>query len=102
MAEPIEIHDAAMQLAEAADLLRRHGNLIDARRSYSDAFDLALEAANAFANKMNYEPTRSILYRSAASLALEAKRNRECEKVVCQALLGNPPSDIAADLREIL
>ena len=48
------------------------------------------------------EPSRSVLLRSAASLAFECHELREAERLASQALGGEPPSEIAQELRELL
>lgn len=51
---------------------------------------------------MNEEPTRSVFYRSAASLALQCEEFRETERLIATALSGNPPNEIAEELRDLL
>ena len=41
-------------------------------------------------------------YRSAASLALQCQQFREAERLIATALSGNPPVEIAEELRELL
>jgi hypothetical protein len=48
------------------------------------------------------EPTHSVLHRSAAVLALECSELREAERLIGRALAGNPPVDIANELRDLL
>jgi hypothetical protein len=47
------------------------------------------------------EPTRSVLLRSAASLALDCNLIAESEKLICTALAGAPPPEIADELRDL-
>ena len=47
------------------------------------------------------EPTRSITFRSAASLAMQCGKYLEAEKLITQGLDGNPPADIAQELRDL-
>lgn len=65
------------------------------------AFELEAEAASAFATRLDDEPTRSVLYRSAATLALDCKQVNDAERLICTALSGNPPEQIAEELREL-
>ena len=53
-------------------------------------------------NLFDLEPTRSVLHRSAATLAVECSELREAEKLIGRALAGNPPDDIANELRDLL
>ncbi len=41
------------------------------------------------------------MFRSAATLAIEAMRFTEAEQMVCMALAGSPPADIAEELRDL-
>ena len=50
----------------------------------------------------NPEPGLSILYRSAASLAIQCGRYREAEQLIAKALSGNPTEEIARELRQLL
>jgi hypothetical protein len=54
------------------------------------------------ADQFNLEPTRSVLHRSAAALALECSELREAERLIGRALAGNPPEEIANELRDLL
>ena len=47
------------------------------------------------------EPTESVLFRSAASLAYTIGEYREAERLICMGLAGNPPSEIADELRSL-
>ena len=48
------------------------------------------------------EPSRSVLHRSAASLAEQCGEFREAERLIAVALSGNPPEEIAEELRDLL
>jgi hypothetical protein len=62
------------------------------------AFEAEKQAAFFLLSKFDNEPMRSLVFRSAASLALQCKRYLEAKKMVHQGLAGNPPDDIAAQL----
>ncbi len=47
------------------------------------------------------EPTRSVLFRSAAQLAFNYGEIREAEQLLSAALAGNPPGDILLELRTL-
>ena len=97
-----EKHEEAMDLAEKAFLAKRQGD----EKAYKDltvqALKLEAEAAHAVRDDLGAEPTRSVLYRSAASLAFQAKKFREAEQLVTNGLAGNPPEEIADELRDLL
>ena len=65
------------------------------------ALELEAEAAGRVANDVTAEPTRSVLHRSAATLAVECGELHLAEKLIARALAGAPPSDIAAELKDL-
>ncbi|HLJ53775.1 MAG TPA: hypothetical protein VKT77_01985 [Chthonomonadaceae bacterium] len=95
-------HTLAMEYAESAHEARRRGDSAGASQKFADAFLLEKQAAEAMAPFVDIEPTRSILLRSAASLALECKRDDEAERLACLGLSGTPPVDIKTELRDVL
>ncbi len=97
------LHNDAMDLALKGDIIAKQadGN-DDARNCYAMAFEKEQEAALLADFLHNPEPGLSILYRSAASLALQCGKLREAERLVAKALSGNPPSEIAIELRDLL
>ena len=96
------LHDEAMQWAEKA-LVARHDNNEQRSIDYSQkAFLLEAEAAALIPNEKASEPTRSILYCSAASLAFEAKCFKEAEYLAIQGLAGFPSGRIEKELKTFL
>jgi hypothetical protein len=95
-----ELHHKAMEWAEKADLARIHGETAKAQSLVHKALELEKEAASLCPEDL--EPTRSVLYRSAASLALQCKRIRDAEQLIATALAGNPHEEIANELRELM
>ena len=65
------IHDKAMMLAQEAIMARIGNNETKAQMLYKQSFDLEREAAYIYAERFDKEPIRSILYRLAASLAID-------------------------------
>ena len=64
------------------------------------ALDKEDEAASLVAGP-DVEPTRSVLHRSAAALAYHCKEYRKSEILISTALAGNPPEEIANELRSL-
>lgn len=87
-----------MDYADEADAAKRAGEGERARELFSQALELETQAAE-FADA---EPARSILYRSAATLALDCKLHRRAEILAATGLVGSPPSDIAEELRDVI
>lgn len=84
MTDTAALHDDAMEAADRGDRARRSGNHRDARAHFLHALELERRAADA----EHTEPSRSILYRSAAWLALEAEDAAEAERLAACGLSG--------------
>ena len=102
MPDITQLHRAAMELADEAAANRRRGHNAQALGLTRNAFELERAAAQQIENELEFEPTRSVLLRSAASLALECDETREAERLIGRALSGNPPDEIAEELRDLL
>jgi len=96
------LHHEAMQLVDKAERFRREGDAGQAARLLEQAFEQERQAAGLSAADQALEPTRSVLHRSAASLAIECGRLRDAEQLIAAALSGNPPDAIAEELRDLL
>jgi hypothetical protein len=101
MSTVTELHNQAMELVDEAYFARRAQEHELAVQHLRRAFELEREAAEYLWNERSAEPSRSILYRSAAALALQCGDNREAERMASAGLSGNPPADIADELRDI-
>ena len=69
---------------------------------FKKAFEFEKQAFIKFDLESNAEPTRTVLLRSAANLALLATLPREAEKLISIGLAGDPPDELAEELRDIL
>ena len=65
-------------------------------------FTFEKKAAVEIAGDFDFEPSRSVLHRSAASLALQCGEFREAERLIAGALAGFPPDEVADELRDLL
>jgi hypothetical protein len=97
-----KFHNEAMDLVEAAVVAQIKGNLESAAQLTRQAYELERKAAGRCVNDLAYEPTRSVLHRSAASLALRCGEYRQAERLIAVALSGEPPEEIANELRDLL
>ena len=97
-----DLHHEAMRLTNQADHLRRVGDLEGARTQLRLALDQERQAAALAAGDLTLEPTRSVLHRSAATLAFQCGDFREAEHLIAVALGGSPPETIADELRDLL
>jgi hypothetical protein len=97
-----EIHIKAIELADSAFILKFKGNIDAAIKIFYEAFQLEKQAALLAKEQNIGEPTISVLLKSAASLAINANEFNEAEKLICLALYGEPPFEIAEELRNLL
>jgi hypothetical protein len=96
-----QVHRKAMILAQDAYVSLIKGDEATAFQLYEEAFLLEREAALSLFSDEAKEPTRSVLFRSAATLAMKCKKFREAEKMAALGLAGNPPEEIANELRDL-
>ena len=101
MSQIQDLHRQAMDLAEQADLKKLRGETPQVQELLQQALKLESEAAGMVANDITAEPTRSVLHRSAATLAVECGELSLAERLIARALAGAPPSDIAAELKDL-
>jgi hypothetical protein len=96
-----KVHREAMVLMQDALVAEVKGDKITALQLFSAAFDLEREAALDLAEAHDKALTRAVLFRSAASLAMNCGRFEEGEAMIKMGLSGNPPREIADELREV-
>ncbi|BAY47295.1 hypothetical protein SAMD00079811_49130 [Scytonema sp. HK-05] len=101
MSQIRELHQQAMDLAEMAEVAKLRGNLTQAEQLSRQAFEKELQAAQLIASDVEAEPTRSVLHRSAATLAIDCGKIDSAERLIAIALSGNPPQEIAEELKDL-
>lgn len=102
MNEVTELHEKAMEFYDEAFFARREGKQSLANKKLREALELETQAAEMLKDRLEIEPSRSVLYRSAASMAISCAEYRQAEKLIATALAGNPPEEIAEELRDLL
>ena len=95
------IHEKAMALSQEATMARIWNDEPKAQTLYKESFGLEREAAFIYSERFDKEPIRSILYRSAASLAVECHLYQEADLLIQQGLSSSTPSDVMKDFREL-
>lgn len=95
------LHQEAMDLAELAQVAKLRGEVEQSNHLLKQAFAQESSAAALIANHWEYEPTRSVLHRSAASLAIECGEFEMANRLIVTALSGNPPAEIAEELQDL-
>lgn len=98
MTDTAALHDEAMAIADEGDRARRTGDHPEAREYFARAMALERRAADAETT----QPSRSILYRSAAWLALEAEDAVEAERLAACGLSDREvPDRVKGELRAV-
>jgi hypothetical protein len=96
-----ELHDKAMELAHRA-LVARHNDQWDEASSLArQALLFERQAAELVPLIESSEPTRSILYRSAASLAYQCRDYKSAQRLIAQGLSGYPPLQVEKELQDL-
>ncbi|GAX46319.1 hypothetical protein NIES4075_73400 [Tolypothrix sp. NIES-4075] len=90
-------HQQAMDLAEAAAVARLRGTPEQPAQLTRQAFEQEAQAAVLIASTLDAEPTRSVLHRSAASLAIECGELQAAElKLATEAPVNGGRSNVAS------
>lgn len=92
------IHGRAMDFMRVAKQDLENRDKDNYLKNTQAAFDLEQEAAYALLSNFESEPTRSVLFRSAANLAYNLGQYNKAEKLIYQALSGSPHAEIRAEL----
>lgn len=101
MSQIQELHQQAMDSAEMAQVAKLRGDLALAEQLFRQAFEKERLAAELIASNLEAEPTRSVLHRSAATLAIDCGEIHTAERLIAIALSGNPPREIAEELKDL-
>lgn len=101
MSETQRLHNEAMTKANEALIAQKKGDNIQYLTLTKEAFEKEKAAALQLFAKTEAEPTRSVLFRSAAWLAFNCGQIRESEKLISAAIAGNPPLEILKELRTL-
>lgn len=97
-----DLHKKALEIVDVAFINNFNGNEDIAIAKFKEALDFEKKAAFLAKQENIGEPSESILFRSAAAIALNAKEFRIAEKLVAFGLSGDPPFEIAEELRNLL
>lgn len=89
-----EYHLKAMNYAQIAYSNEMLGDKNSALELYKKAYELEKEAALALINVLEFEPSRSILFRSAAALAKKCGLFNDAIQLAQLGLNNNPSSPL--------
>jgi hypothetical protein len=101
MRQASDLHKKAMERASMAVVASNAGDRSRAEVLTREAYQLERQAALMFVSDLAAEPSRSVLLRSAASLAIDCGEAREAERLIAIALSGEPPAEIGEELRDL-
>lgn len=96
-----EYHDEAIRYAQLAMAALHSGEKEEHQQFVRRAMIYETKAADLTPEEKSAEPTRSILYRSAASFAYQADEYQEAERLVFKGLSGYPPPQVKDQLLEV-
>ncbi len=96
------IHRKAIDLAKQAKQSLDERDMEQYLALSKQAFELEREAAIELVNDFDSEPTRSVLFRSAATLAYNCGLYTEAGKLIFTALEGKPHTEIKTELNALL
>jgi len=94
-----ELHDKAMSLAQLALVAREKGERDKAEALAVEAYKYESKAADLIPIEESSEPTRSILYSSAASLAYQGKKFDIALQLIAKGLCGYPSPQVKEELK---
>jgi hypothetical protein len=96
-----EYHDEAIRYAQLAMAASHQGAQKEHQQFVRRAMSCETNAADLLPDEKSSEPTRSILYRSAASFAYQAGEYQEAERLIFKGLSGYPPPQVKQQLLEV-
>lgn len=101
MSKVRDLHEQAMKLAQLAVLARLNQESEQAIELAKQASALETQAAFLIPEGRDSEPTRSILFRSAASLAYQSKDFELAQRLIAYGLTGYPPRQVEDELKDL-
>ncbi|MEM7537967.1 MAG: hypothetical protein AAF639_37700 [Chloroflexota bacterium] len=96
-----ELHNQAIAYAQQAMREAHLQNEHKRVRLVSEAMKYETQSAELLPAEKSAEPTRSILYRSAASFAYQAGNLQEAEQLIVKGLSGYPTPTTKAQLLDV-
>ena len=96
-----KLHREAIAYVDESTVAQLLGDNDEYLRYTKLAFEKERAAADLMADR-HVEPTRSVLHRSAASLAWRCEKYDEAKQLIDRALDGSPPRYVVSELNELL
>lgn len=96
-----KLHNEAMRLSDEAFIAKSRGERETALALLIQAASKEKQAADFLPPEEEYEPSRGILYRSAATLAYNSEDYKLADRLVATGLSGFPPPDVEKELKDL-
>jgi hypothetical protein len=90
-----------MALSHEGDMAKIWNDEAKAQIFYRQSFDLEREVAYIYSERFDEEPIRSIMYSSAASLAMLCHLYQEADLLIQQGLSSSTPPKVVKELHEL-
>ena len=97
-----ELHRGAIELADRAFITRFNGNIYEAKALFMEALALEREAAFLARNTRVGQPTESILFRSAATIAYHGDDLESARRLVRDCVVPAAPPEIEQECIDLL
>ncbi len=97
-----ELHNAAMSYVDEAFFAKRKNDTEGEQKALRLALQKEREAAELLTYHLDLEPTRGILFRSAATIALNLKEFKEAKRLAEKGKAGKPIPCILQELEEVI
>ena len=97
-----DLHNQAMAYVDDAFFARRRGDEEQARRFFEQALASESAAIEALEERERVQPMYSVLYRSAAALALDCNRLGEAKTLAYKGLALEPFAEIEEELLDVI
>ena len=102
MTKASDLHNQAMENVDDAFFARKRGDEQAALRSFEQALAKEAAAIDALEERERVQPMYSVLYRSAAALALDCGRLSEAKTLAYKGLALGPYTEIEEELLDVL
>lgn len=98
----LNIHNEAMDLASFGDKELKMGNVDKAKSLYAEAYEKEHRVLDKLDDSNSSLIGRTIILRSAATLALQCGLKRDAERLIAKGLSEDIPGSLTTELRNLL
>jgi hypothetical protein len=102
MSEICKLHDEAMLIMNEAFALKNENKFDEAKLKFFESCKLELQSASLVKKLPENEPSRSMLFLGAASLAWHGEDFELAERLIDEGMSGYPPEKLKNDFRQLL